>query len=162
MFRLLILLAFTSNVALAAEQVIKTKEPNGFSDLSQEIADFSDTKQYKGHHGLKEYCYSNNGFITYSQNLLGHGYNLSTQNPENRECADRDIIASNKFGIYLNMPKQKIEELLQLKLESEKSIIIWHSPVYYSGVEYTRQVYATFTFTNDKLSTLDVFTTETN
>jgi len=161
MNKLLFMFFVFSRAAFSADQILEEEEPAGFSYPSSEITEFSDAKKYVGPHGLEEYCYENDGYLTYSFNSLGHGYKFSAHNFEHRECTKKNVMLSNKYGIKLYMLKEKVESLLGLKFNEEKNIVIWHSSVEFAnGVKATRQAYAIFTFHEDVLVSLEVFTTE--
>jgi len=163
--RFLLLLVLVVNFIFANdEQIIYSSAPEGMKLLSVNLKEHKNVKEYKGRHGLKEYCYSsNNVFITYSYNLLGHGYILSNENEEKRTCTKSNkITAKNAMGISLNMEKEKIENLLGIKIKSTSQDIIWQFKAEINGLEFDVQTYARFKFINDRLSYLSVFTTETH
>ncbi len=161
--RFILLLLISSYIFASDEQIILSSAPDGIKFLAVNLKEHKDVKEYNGHHGLKEYCYSKNGrFITYSYNLLGEGYLLSNVNEENRTCIKTNkVIAKNAIGMSLNMDKNKIEELLDIKIKNNPQDVIWQSKKEINGLPFDVQTYATFKFTNDKLVYLSVFTTET-
>ncbi|MBQ0775915.1 MAG: hypothetical protein KBT87_14690 [Gammaproteobacteria bacterium] len=165
MHRLLFLMVMISSFALASdEKIIPSAAPQGMDALTVNLKGHEGTQEYKGGHGLKEYCYSNNGFITYSYNLLGKGYILSTTNDENRICnsTNKKPIAKNAIGISLKMQKNEIEKILGINITNDHQVVIWQTKTEIKGVPYDLQTYATFKFIKGQLVYLSVFTTETS
>ena len=162
-YRFILLLILISNFVFANnEKIILHSAPVGMEALSVNPKEHKNLQKYKGRHGLREYCYSNNnGFITYIYNILGQGYILSKTNEKNRICNNTKIIAKNAIGISLNMKRKKIEGLLGIKIKSNQQDVIWQSSAKINGTQLDIQTYATFKFSRERLVYLSVFTIET-
>ena len=158
-----IFLLFLAQAAGADEQVIYINAPAGMERLFSEIKVHT-AKAKEGNHGLIEYCYKVESYVVYSENVLGQGYELSTDAPVDIECSipKFDIIAKNKLGLFIGMPKDKVESLVGVSGLPDREDIIWQSEFKHNGALFDRQTYAQFKFKNGVLVWLSVFTTETN
>lgn len=151
--------AFSANVLY-----VDGKAPEAIKRLSTELDSHGSAPANRGSHGMVEYCYESNGYVVYSENLLGYGYTLSKEPLENLECAEPEVAisSSNRLGVHVGMQKKSVEELIghgRLQCSQE---IIWLSKTLINGVEYDVQTYVELSFEDDKLERISVFTTTTS
>ena len=161
---LIVVYLLSINVLHASEErIIKGIAPSGTEYPETRLKAHIRAPVNKGPHGLKEYCYKTNIYIVYSTNLLGHGYELSKEQPRKLKCikTNKRIIGKNKLGLYIGMPRLEVEKLLKVKNIKNKQPIIWQKELVKNGVRYDLQTYLEVFFIENKLAWLSVFTTET-
>jgi hypothetical protein len=160
---ILFLLLTWGDFAVAQEHIIKEIAPLGIEHLASEVTKHS-AKAKKGSHGSIEYCYDVESYVIYSSNLLGHGYELSQEAPEDITCTKPEfsVISKNKLGMYVGMSKHEVESLIGVHNLPESKTIIWLSKVVFDGITYDHQTHIQFKFKKGVLVWLSVFTTETS
>lgn len=137
--------------------------PRGIEALSTELNLHTDMPENKGPHGSREFCYQTDVYVVYSSNLLGHGYQLSRNNPKGFKCTKtkKAVKSSNKLGMHIGMTKAKVQELLNLKELKDDQTIIWLSWIDIKGKKYDLQTYVDMLFKKDSLELISAFTTTT-
>ena len=154
----------TLQVMANNEIVIKGKVPTGLESLSTDITSHKGMPENKGSHGLSEFCYKTDSYIVYSNNLLGHGYQLSKLSPNSLKCSksSKAIKSENKLGMHIGMSKKAVENLMGIGSLKEKQTIIWQSSQLLEGQRFDLQTHVELLFNERKLEWLSVFTTTTN
>ena len=162
--KFIVFIALVSNVAIAGTLKLSGAAPPGMVSLETDIDAHPPKSINLGSHGMESFCYKTNVFVIYEQNLLGNGYQLLSNEPQELSCITPGITISsqNKLGISLSMSKSEVEELLGLTTFDDDQTIIWLDNVDLENGRYDIQTYAEFQFEQNALAKLVVFTTTTN
>ncbi len=153
----------TADIGVNNRLNIDSIAPRGIETLSTELNSHNDVPENKGPHGSRDYCYKTDIYVVYSSNLLGHGYQLSRNNPKGLKCAktNKTIKSSNKLGMHIDMTKADVQKLLNLKELQDDQTIIWLTERDIQGKRYDLQTYVDLLFKENRLELISVFTTET-